>query len=299
MKLLKDQHFDALAVGVIDFNKSSFETFEINLSPNQNSLESGGIFDLASLTKPLTLSFSKLLDPDCFNEKMNLLLNHKGSLPAIGRLSPQDFEKQINRFKIKEAATNYSDLGAIRLQFEIEKALKQDLYTSVEALWDKNLYHWTQLKDFSTDSFRATGFRKGKVILGEVNDDNAFNLKSRLSNAGLFSTIDSLSNTLIKANSHAKLLESMKTSFKSNTSQNRFVEGWDTVSNPNDTLAGKGCSAQTFGHLGFTGTSIWIDLEIGIGHIILTNATKNYWYDRSGLTTLRKTLGESIWSNFR
>jgi CubicO group peptidase (beta-lactamase class C family) len=62
-----------------------------------------------------------------------------------------------------------------------------------------------------------------------------------------------------------------------------------------NTLAGLGCSENTFGHLGFTGTSFWIDLEKARGAVILTNATQSYWYERSGLTNLRKTIGEAIW----
>jgi CubicO group peptidase (beta-lactamase class C family) len=52
---------------------------------------------------------------------------------------------------------------------------------------------------------------------------------------------------------------------------------------------------MTFGHLGFTGTSIWIDPQKKKGHVILTNATKKYYYDRQGLNDLRRQIGEAIW----
>ena len=48
----------------------------------------------------------------------------------------------------------------------------------------------------------------------------------------------------------------------------RFILGFDTVQNPSNTLAGAGCSDSCFGHLGFTGTSFWIDAKKEIGHII-------------------------------
>ena len=65
---------------------------------------------------------------------------------------------------------------------------------------------------------------------------------------------------------------------------------------PNDTLAGNGCSQATAGHLGFTGTSVWIDFEKEVGHIILSNATQNYWYEKAGLNQLRRTIGQLVWA---
>ena len=80
-------------------------------------------------------------------------------------------------------------------------------------------------------------------------------------------------------------------------SQNRFENGWDRVEDPSSTLAGAGCSNRTFGHLGFTGTSIWIDSVKKLGHVILSNATKNYWYDKKSLNIYRRNLGKLVWEN--
>jgi CubicO group peptidase (beta-lactamase class C family) len=80
------------------------------------------------------------------------------------------------------------------------------------------------------------------------------------------------------------------------THNHRFAYGWDRVENPGNTLAGAGCGPSTFGHLGFTGTSIWIDPEKGLGHVILSNATKYHWYDKVGLNDIRRAIGEKVWS---
>jgi CubicO group peptidase (beta-lactamase class C family) len=77
----------------------------------------------------------------------------------------------------------------------------------------------------------------------------------------------------------------------------RFSFGWDRVLNPQDTLAGHGCGKFTFGHLGFTGTSIWIDPDMMVGHVILSNATKHHWFDKANLNDLRRGIGEQIWSS--
>jgi hypothetical protein len=33
------------------------------------------------------------------------------------------------------------------------------------------------------------------------------------------------------------------------------------------------------------------------GHVILSNATKYFWYDKAGLNDLRKALGELVWKS--
>ncbi|HEX4756390.1 MAG TPA: serine hydrolase, partial [Terracidiphilus sp.] len=52
--------------------------------------------------------------------------------------------------------------------------------------------------------------------------------------------------------------------------------GWDTPSAPSS--SGTLFSARSIGHLGFTGTSLWIDLDAGVAVTLLTNRT---WPDRS------------------
>ena len=64
------------------------------------------------------------------------------------------------------------------------------------------------------------------------------------------------------------------------------------------TLAGDGCSPHTFGHLGFTGTSIWVDCEKSLGVITLTNATKKFWFERDGLNNIRRSIGSFVWKNY-
>jgi serine-type D-Ala-D-Ala carboxypeptidase len=51
--------------------------------------------------------------------------------------------------------------------------------------------------------------------------------------------------------------------------------GWDTPSAPSS--SGKYFSPRSYGHLGYTGTSLWIDPERGLSVTLLTNRT---WPDR-------------------
>jgi len=291
LELLQNQHFDSLAVGVLDFSKNSFESFEI-LEKKIVSAKPYAYFDLASLTKPLTLASTKLFHPELFDEKLDLLLNHRAGLPIGGRLSSKEWKKQLESYLITESEATYSDFSALRLQLELEKKSKKPLKELCHLFWDRDLYFWLDLP--WEKFFPPTGFRNGGVIQGQVHDPNCFNLACFTSHAGLFSTVDGLCRSLLNLNDKTELLLKMKKALAS--PHDRFVEGWDTVQTPSSSLAGANASLQTFGHLGFTGTSIWIDLEKRKGSVILTNATQNYWYERAGLNLLRRTLGEMIFS---
>ena len=49
--------------------------------------------------------------------------------------------------------------------------------------------------------------------------------------------------------------------------------GWDTPGRPGTSLFGERCSNGSFGHTGYTGTSLWIDPERGTWVVLLTNRT--------------------------
>lgn len=286
------ENFDSLGVGVIDFNKKSFEAFECFKDQGTISFKSEPTlyFDLASLTKPLTNSLGYFLKPEAFDEKMLLALNHRGGLPAWGLLAQDSWKEQILGYPIKESPTLYSDFSALRVMLEFNK--KNDLKKECGSVWDKETVNWLDLPAwYPTPQY---GFKNGRPNFGQVHDPNAYVLKSFCSHAGLFSTVDGLCRTLLNYQDKTQFIEKVKEDLKKHA--HRFAHGWDRVEDPSNTLAGVGCGPHTFGHLGFTGTSIWIDPDKGLGHVILSNATKYYWYDKVGLNDLRRALGEKIWA---
>lgn len=274
-------NFDCFFFGSIDFSKKSYELIDTSEKV---------WFDLASLTKPLTLSLTALTQPDIFDEKLLLLLNHQSGLPAWGRLSKNNWKEQIFSYPIKKSETLYSDFGALRLMLEIEKVTKKSLKDLCLPFFDKELMFWKDLPPQSLSP--VTGFRSGKDIRGVVHDDNAFVLNEFCSHAGLFSTGEGLLKTLININEKCDLLSAMDK--KLSQKHDRFVLGFDTPSSM-DSLCGEGDLKKCFGHLGFTGTSFWIDCKKKRAQVILTNATKNSWYDREELNTLRKKIGTLFW----
>lgn len=292
LELLHDQHFDSLAVGVIDFKNKKYESFEIS-AVNIVSEIPYLYFDLASLTKPLTNSSVKLKNPELFSKDMDLLLNHKAGLPSGGLLSKKTWREEIMSYEIHESPTLYSDYSSLKCMLELEKKSGKKLEELCSYYFDPELVFWKKLpiNSFSPEY----GVRNKRIVSGEVHDNNCYNIGEFVSHAGLFSTVGGLCRSLLALDQKANMLEKLKTEFKTHNNDDRFILGFDHVVDPENTLAGLGTSNKTFGHLGFTGTSFWIDSTKDKGAVILTNATQTYWYERSGLTQLRKKMGEAIW----
>jgi CubicO group peptidase (beta-lactamase class C family) len=281
-----------MALAIIDFKTKKYEAFEIT---NYDEIEMNPkmYFDLASVTKPLTNSVTYLKYPELFDEKMKLLLNHRAGLPMGGRLSKDSWRDFLWQYEVKESETLYSDYSCLRTMLEIEKKSGKRLKELCSFYFDKELVYWLD-KDPTLPS-PITGWRNQKLISGEVHDDNCYYIHDFISHAGLFATVGGLSRSLVRLNGELNLLDQMREKFKTHPEEQRYIAGFDRPTDLSNTLAGVGCSRETFGHTGFTGTSFWIDINKNRGAILLTNATRSYWYERSGLTELRKTLGEAIW----
>ncbi len=290
--LLPSEKFDALGVGVIDFNKMSFEAFEAEKTLDGLIFRSEPriYFDLASLTKPLTNSLSYFLRPDVFDDKMLLCLSHRGGLPAWGLLPAEGWEEIILSYEVKDSPTLYSDYSALRVMLELKnKGMDQKKMCS--PIWDKETMFWLDLPPWYPTL--QNGFVNGHPNFNGVHDPNARNLRSFCSHAGLFSTLDGLCRTLLRYENETRIIEKVMRDLR--THSHRFAYGWDRVENHAQTLAGNGAGALTFGHLGFTGQSIWIDPERRLGHVILSNATKYSWFDKQGLNDIRRAVGEKVW----
>lgn len=117
-----------------------------------------------------------------------------------------------------------------------------------------------------------------RVLCGEVDDENAYAMGGVAGHAGLFGTardIDTIANHLKKIAGGAPgllpkdLVDRMWTLDTSVPGSTRTL-GWDTPS-PQRSLAGTKMSKHTVGHLGFTGVSLWLDLERGVNVVLLTN----------------------------
>lgn len=281
--LLPHAPFDAVGVGVIDFSTKKIDIIEEGAS--------GVYYDLASLTKPLTNSLSYFLRPDVFDAHTLLCLNHRAGLPAWGLLPSNGWKEQILSYPIKESETLYSDFSALRVMLELEKKGVRQREICDE-IWDQETVYWLDLPPGVP--LLQTGFKDGEANFGAVHDPNAWTIHSFCSHAGLFSTVRGLCQTLLRYEAETGFIRKVRDDLQKHS--HRFALGWDRVIDPQNTLAGKDCGPLTFGHLGFTGTSIWIDPDRMKGHVILSNAVKNHWYDKQVLNDLRRAIGAEVWS---
>jgi len=149
---------------------------------------------------------------------------------------------------------------------------------------------------FAESSVSPRSAFRGRIIQGEVQDENAFVLGGVAAHAGLFSTAADLAKF-----AHAMLsggvpilrpetvaLFTHRESAPVGTSR---ALGWDTPSSPSQ--SGEYFSPQSFGHLGYTGTSLWIDPSRQISVTLLTNRT---WPDCSNqsIKRIRPTFHDAV-----
>ena len=129
-----------------------------------------------------------------------------------------------------------------------------------------------------TEDDRTFRFR---IIEGEVNDENAYVMGGVSGHAGLFApAIDVARFAECMLRGGAPILEpatiELFTRREVSPAETSRALGWDKPSPPSS--SGKHFSRRSFGHLGYTGTSVWIDPERQLSTTLLTNRT---WPDRS------------------
>ncbi len=226
---------------------------------------------------------------------VRMLLAHSSGLPAYERL----FLKTQNKDDLLAAAfstaltadpgarAEYSDIGFIILAVALERIADESLdrFCQREIFGPLGMMHTAYNPPAA---WRATipptandlTFRK-RIIQGEVQDENASVLGGVAGHAGLFSTAEDVAtfaHVLLRGglplvHPETLALFTRRETLPIGTSR---ALGWDTPSAPSQ--SGKYFSAHSYGHLGYTGTSLWIDPERQLSITLLTNRT---WPDCS------------------
>jgi CubicO group peptidase (beta-lactamase class C family) len=185
--------------------------------------------------------------------------------------------------------TIYSDLGFMIVEWLLEEISGKDLYVFTrENLFGRLLcatpeYIPLDVKpDSDHNQFADTEYCpwRGRILSGEVHDENAYALGGVAGHAGLFGTaqevkcvLDCILDTISGRNTSVPWSREHLTEFLRPASlhpASTWALGFDTPASA-DSSAGRYFSANTVGHLGFTGTSFWLDLEKEISVILLTN----------------------------
>ena len=118
---------------------------------------------------------------------------------------------------------------------------------------------------------------RGRLLRGEVHDENACALGGVAGHAGLFGTAEGVSVVVghwldgYKGRSRLLPADLVKrfTTRQENIPGSSWALGWDTPSAPSS--SGSRFSPASFGHLGYTGTSVWVDPSVELEVVLLSN----------------------------
>jgi len=226
---------------------------------------------------------------------VHMLLAHSSGLPAYERL----FLRAPTHDELLSAALStplvadpgstaaYSDIGFIILG------------SALERIADEPLDRFCQREVFGPLGMSRTTFNppepwraaiaptaddhsfRHRLIQGEVQDENASVLGGVAGHAGVFATaadVARFASAMLRGGNPLVRQETVELFTRRDPSPpgTSRALGWDTPSVPSQ--SGKYLSPRSFGHLGYTGTSLWIDPDRELTITLLTNRT---WPDCS------------------
>jgi CubicO group peptidase (beta-lactamase class C family) len=226
---------------------------------------------------------------------LRMLLAHSSGLPAYEKL----FEYATARDELIRAAltapmvapgtrAEYSDIGfillgevlAARAGMALDLFARQEIFTRLGMTRTrfKPPEEWMSAIPPTEDDRKF----RNRVIQGEVNDENAYVMGGVAGHAGVFAPagdLARLAECMLHGGAPIFMPETVKlfTHREPSPPGTTRALGWDTPSRP-ESSSGRLFSQVSFGHLGFTGTSLWIDPGRQLSVTLLTNRT---WPNRA------------------
>ncbi len=286
------------------------------LEPEPEPARGGAYYDLASLTKVLfsvpeilRAAEDGLLDlddplrrhlpeaawmqptPNWADKTLRELLIHAAGLPAWAPLFTWGEGDGLKARVLQEAwplgAPVYSDLGYVLLGLVLERVRGRPLsaFSLPEGL------SWRPDPAETAPTERCPW--RGRLLRGEVHDENAAALGGAAGHAGLFGTADGVLDRLEailqgRGLSPAALAEMLRPQSETRAlGWSRKHPGWS---------GGALASPSAVGHTGFTGTGAWLDPERGVGWVLLTNRVHPTRHRENALVWLRPRVGNAILS---
>ena len=278
--------------------------------PDSPGVSPDTIFDLASVSKVVATTTAaailyqrgKLALDDCvadleprfgthdirrYDVTLRHLLTHTSGLPSYCRL----FDHARTRDDLLEAAlttaleadpglrTEYSDIGFMILGLILEQLAGEplDQFCRREIFDPLRLPHTrfcppADWRDRIAPTRDDRDFRH-KLIQGEVNDENAWVMGGIAGHAGVFSTaaeVAEFAQCWLSGGAPILNPETVAAFTRRQPGATRAL-GWDLPTAPSS--SGQYFSPQSYGHLGYTGTSLWIDPTRSLAVVLLTNRT--------------------------
>ena len=253
---------------------------------------------LASVVSEFTNSHFAAGDGRRDQVTLRMLLAHSSGLPAYEKI----YLRAESRDELLAAAfavplahdpgnqAEYSDIGFILLGLALERLADDSLdhFAQQEIFGPLGLVHTTftpphAWRNKIAPTVNDHSFRH-RLIQGEVQDENASVMGGVAGHAGVFSTAHDLAtfaNAMMAQRGEPEgsdarpLLRpetlALFTRRESSPEGTSRALGWDTPSRPSQ--SGRHLSSGAYGHLGYTGTSLWIDPERELSITLLTNRT--------------------------
>jgi CubicO group peptidase (beta-lactamase class C family) len=235
-----------------------------------------------------------------------MLLTHSSGLPAYEKLflTARDANALLHVALATELTADpgiraeYSDIGFILLGLALERLAGEslDIFCQREIFGPSGMSNTTfnpprelrakipptaDEREQSVSSTKSGSTFRNRIVQGEVQDENAFVLGGVAAHAGLFSTAEDVAlfaHLMLSGGAPILRPETIQlfTRRESTPAGTSRALGWDTPSSPSQ--SGKHFGPHCYGHLGYTGTSLWIDPDRQLSITLLTNRT---WPDCS------------------
>jgi beta-glucosidase-like glycosyl hydrolase/CubicO group peptidase (beta-lactamase class C family) len=201
----------------------------------------------------------------------------------------------------------YSDLGFILLGQIVERLTGDPLDENAQDIFERlqmknSLFKPPKnLRSRIAPTEEDTTYRK-RLIQGEVHDENAYALGGVAGHAGLFSTagdIAEFAQMMLNGGIYAQHRILRRSTINQFTAREAIGNsaralGWDVPVQPSS--SGQYFSAKSYGHTGFTGTSLWIDPERNLFVILLTNRV-NPTRENEKIRQVRPALHDAIFES--
>ena len=275
------------------------------------------------LSQPLATFLEETQGAPLGRIALGALLSHQSGLPAwrpfYQSFSPifsaesefrqhrtQDVLEMILKEPIDKPSLKrslYSDLGYMLLGFVIERMTSQSLaefsqkqiFKPLEAA---PLCFGMPSQEDALDKCAPSEEDpwRGRFLQGEVHDENAAALGGIAGHAGLFGSaqaVGQVTQAWLDAYTGKPSLfrQDLVRKFVQALPGTSWGLGWDTPSSPSS--SGQWFSPESFGHLGFTGTSIWIDPVRELEVIFLSNRV-HPTRDNQAIRAFRPKLHDAI-----
>jgi CubicO group peptidase (beta-lactamase class C family) len=309
-------HIPGAVLGLADGSRREIRSGgDAALLPQPEPMHPDLLFDLASLTKVVltTTEVLRLVESgrvdldDALSQHLPDLhqyatehpvrritvrhcLAHRSGLPAVVPLytwgsEPETLTALVLQKDWPLGEPVYSDIGFILLGLLVER------------LRDRPLRDCLPQGNFAVmpGSARSVATERcpwrGRILRGEVHDENAFALGGIAGHAGLFGTAGALLDFAARLLA-GQVLRPATLSAMVEPQGGAHGLGWQI--RHEGWSGGSLCSARTVGHTGFTGTALWIDLDRGLAWTLLTNRVHPTRHVETGIRNLRRSVSNVV-----